>query len=175
MGSTPTYNWSLAIHRCKLVWGAVLPLQSCKVLIQRGAVCRSVTITFKAPWPCHWQICKLTATTAKCWCTELKWCLGPTDVSYTHCLYQHLNTNWLPTHLVGVSCINSIYHVLKEVGSSASVFAVFACIATHTVDYSYSGTPPYNHPVNMTTLLLRPLVLAWKKAQSDNFLFKEPL
>ena len=37
------------------------------------------------------------------------------------------------------------------------------------------STPPYDHPVNTTTLLLRPLHSDLKKAQSVIFLFKEPL
>ena len=64
--SSPISNWNLATLRCKLVPGAMLLLWSCKVLIQRAAACRSVTITFEAPWPCHWQIRKMTATTPKC-------------------------------------------------------------------------------------------------------------
>ena len=39
----------------------------------------------------------------------------------------------------------------------------------------YSGTPPYDHPVNTTTSLLRPLYSGPEKAQSVIFLFKEPL
>ena len=39
----------------------------------------------------------------------------------------------------------------------------------------YSGTPPYDHPVNTTTLLLWPLYSGLKKAQSVIFLLKEPL
>ena len=39
-------------------------------------------------------------------------------------------------------------------------------IAVHDTHDSYRSTPPYNHLVNMAIPLLRPILLAWRKAQS---------
>ena len=41
--------------------------------------------------------------------------------------------------------------------------------------FDYGRTPLYGQPINMTTLLLRPLYSGLKKAQSVIFLFKELL